>query len=77
MSKHRKGHEEHDYNGEADQILNADIDLDDDAFFEQFQPRQTRRKSKHSRNARRRIEELKEERELAKRLDEYYHLDIG
>ena len=54
----------------------ADYDLDDEAFFDQFQSKQSRRNKRGTRNARRRIEQLREERELARQLDEYYmHLD--
>ncbi|MFT4629729.1 MAG: hypothetical protein ACI9FR_001518 [Cryomorphaceae bacterium] len=70
MGKHRERHD--DYSDDVAQLPTPDMTLDDDAFFEQFQPEKTRRKTKCARNARRRIEELKEDRELAKRLDEYY-----
>jgi hypothetical protein len=47
--------------------------MDDDAFFEQFQPKKTRQKTKRARYARRRIEEMREDRQLAERLEEYYN----
>lgn len=56
----------------------VDYDLDDEAFFQQFQPKMKRTRStgKKKRDARRRIEEYRENRELAKRLNDYhYHSD--
>lgn len=72
MGKHKERQNDFDYDGETANALFGDTDLSDDAFFEQFQPKKTRKKTKRARYARRRIEELKEDRLLAERLDEYY-----
>ncbi len=74
MGKHRERDNELDFDGEISNALFGDTDLGDEAFFALFQPKKTRQKSKRARYARRRIEELKEDRELAEKLDEYYNL---
>jgi hypothetical protein len=74
MGKHRERQNDEDFDGEMANALFADNELDDDAFFAQFQPKKTRQKTKRARYARRRIEEIKEDRQLAERLDEYYNL---
>lgn len=73
MGKHRERENDFDYeDGEAMQALFGDLDMDDDAFFDSFQPKKTRQRGKRARNARRRIEEYREDRLLAERLREFY-----
>lgn len=55
-------------------INDIEYDLDDDAFFEQFQSKTKRSNRRNKRNARRKIEEYWENRELADRLNDYYYL---
>ncbi|MFQ3245050.1 MAG: hypothetical protein ACJAYF_000654 [Arenicella sp.] len=73
MGKHRERNNDYDFDGEIVNAILDDSEMDDDAFFEQFQPKKTRQKTKRARYARRRIEEMKEDRQLAERLDEYYN----
>jgi hypothetical protein len=73
MGKHRERDNDYDFDGEIVNAILDDSQMDDDAFFEQFQPKKTRQKTKRARYARRRIEEMKEDRQLAERLDEYYN----
>lgn len=47
-------------------------DLDDDEFFERYSPKKTHRKARKTRDARRRIENYREDRELQRRLSELY-----
>lgn len=73
MSKQTERHSDFDFDDDADQAMIEDLDLDDEeAFFAQFQPQKSRRKSKRSRDARRRIEEYWEDRQLAERLRDYH-----
>ena len=65
----KKPSEENDYD---DYQLDDMDELTDDEFFEEFTPREDRKKSRSRKDARRRIENYWEERELASRLDEYY-----
>ena len=51
-----------------------EFEFDDDAFFEQYTKHSPKR-SKRSKEARRKIEQLREERELQKRLSECYFKD--
>ena len=63
-----------DYNyDDAIQAFLDDIDIEDADFFEKPEPKQTRRKARRSRDARRRIEEYWDDRRLADSLDEYYY----
>ena len=75
MGKHKEKHDSYEDDNDSDQVMLSDMDyeLDDDAFFMQFQPKKTRSKNTRARDARRRIEQYKEDRELAGRLDEYYN----
>lgn len=75
MGKHRERHNEYDYEDDYVQAFLNEIyfDLDDD--HEGRFHKKTRNKSKRARNARRRIEEYREERDLAARLSEYYDYD--
>jgi len=73
MGKHRERDNDYDFDGEIVNAILDDSQMDDDAFFEQFQPKKTRQKTKRARYARRRIEEMREDRQLAERLDEYYN----
>lgn len=45
---------------------------DEDSFFEQFESKKPAIKSKHARDARRRIEEYQENKRMAERLKECY-----
>ena len=72
MGKRKERSNDFDYEDDVAQALFGDIDLDDEDFFEQFQPKRSRAKSRRSRDARRRIEEYREEKELARRLHEFY-----
>lgn len=71
MGKHREKHSDNSYEDDKLQMF-FDDDMDEEAFFEHFQPKRTRRKSKRSRNARRKIEEYNENRQLMNSLREYY-----
>ena len=71
MGKHREKENDYDFDDVKKAVLN-DFDLDANDFFEQFQPKKTRQRSKRSRNARRLIDEYQENRKLAERLSEYY-----
>jgi len=51
-----------------------ELEFDDDAFFEQY-TKHSRKACKRSVDARRKIERLREERELKKRLSECYFDD--
>lgn len=75
MGKHREITNEYEFEDDSAQAMLNDVEygLDDQAFFEQFEPKKTRRKTKRARDARRRIEEYWENRQLADRLDEYYY----
>jgi hypothetical protein len=75
MAKHRDKRNELDDEGNQAFLLDVDYELDEDDFYEQFQPKKSRQHIKKSRDARRRIEEYWEERELASRLSEYYDQD--
>ncbi len=72
MGKHKERNKDFEFDDDVSQALFGDIDLDDDAFFDQFQPKKARQRSRRDRNARRRIEEYREEQELARRLHEFY-----
>lgn len=73
MGRHREKHNEFEYEDGAEAFLSEiDYELDDSEFADQFQPKKSRQKTKRARNARRRIEEYREERDLASRLSEYY-----
>jgi hypothetical protein len=72
MGKHKERNKDFDFEDDVAQALFGDIDLDDEAFFDQFQPKKSRQKNRRDRNARRRIEEYREEQDLARRLHEYY-----
>ncbi len=76
MAKNRekRNQDDLDEGGQAF-MLDVDYELDEDDFYEQFQPKKSRHQARRSRNARRRIEEYWEERDLASRLSEYYELD--
>ena len=52
-----------------------EYEFDDDEFFEQY-TKHSRKTTKRSKEARRKIEQLKEDRELQKRLNECY-LDVS
>ena len=72
MGKRKERSNDFDFDDDVAQALFGDIDLDDEDFFDQFQPKRSRAKSRRSRDARRRIEEYREEKELARRLHEFY-----
>lgn len=74
MGKHRERNNDHAFeddalNGAINQIEYA---LDDAEFFKQFEPKKTRQKSRGARDARRRIDEYWEDRNLTENLTEYY-----
>ena len=79
MGTQRKNREELDYNSDAAEafLYEADLDIDDDEFFQMFEEKQSQqRKNNRKRDARRRIEDYWDRRRLADSLDEYYlHLD--
>lgn len=74
MGKHTERHERNDYDEDAmrDVVNEIEYELDDDDFFEQFEPKKTRKSKRGARNARRRIDEYWEDRLLAERITEYY-----
>lgn len=72
MGKHKERNTDFEYDEDAAQALFGDVDLDDDAFYDQFEGKKSRHKARRDRNARRRIEEYWEDRDLAKRLHEFY-----
>lgn len=72
MGKHRERHNDQDFDGEIANALFGDNTIGNDIFFKPFQPKKARQNSKGARYARKRIEEMKEDRQLAERLQEYY-----
>ena len=75
MGKRKDINEQFDFDEDAVRNISNELefDLDDDEFFEQFRPEAKRAKNARRRDARRKIEEYWENRELAERLDEYYY----
>ena len=78
MGKHRERRSDQEFQSGASK--NHDIDfeyeLDDEQFFEQFESSSAHTKNKRRRNARRLIDELRENRQLEDSIDEYYfHTD--
>ena len=61
MGKHKERNKDFEFDDDVPQALFGDIDLEDDAFFDQFQPKKARQRGRRDRNARRRIEEYREE----------------
>ena len=77
MSKYRGNNYELEYELDSAQAILNDVeyDLDDEAFFEQFESKVARKRSKLGRNVRRRIEEYPEKHQIDDWLDEYYRSD--
>lgn len=77
MGKYRGSNYELEYELDSAQAILNDVeyDLDDEAFFEQFEPKVTRKRSKLGRNVRRRIEEYPENQQIDDWLAEYYGSD--
>lgn len=75
MGKYRGSNYDLGYELDSAQAILNDVeyDLDDEGFFEQFEPKVTRKRSKLGRNVRRRIEEYPEKQQIDDWLDEYYY----
>ena len=73
MGKHREKQHDSSYDENVESLHGEiDYELDDIEFEQQFRPQKNRYKANRARDARRRIEEFREDRELAKRLGEFY-----
>ena len=74
MAKHRNKREEREFEDDEFSAMLTDIefDLDDEEFEKQFVSKKSRSNSKRARDARRRIEEYREDRDLKLRISEYW-----
>lgn len=72
MARHRENHQERNYGDDDIQAFLDELDLDWDDDFDHTRQKQARVKSKRHRDARRKIERYREDRDLEARLREYY-----
>lgn len=62
---------------QSEEMLFGDFEeMSEEEFFEQFEKRDTRKRGKRKRDARRQIERYNEDRELARWINDY-HLESG
>ncbi len=73
MGKQQREYEDYDYEDELESDSIDELDFDDNSYYEEQPSKNSSYRTKKKRDARRKIEEYWEKRQLENSLDEYYY----